>query len=251
MPRGRCHFALLYHLHERIRSDRPDAAAVADRHLPSLVAGSAAPDGMRYVGQLGKMATHFYVEDRRETWGKAVEGLFREHPDLSDPDRLAESDRALVMGYISHLTVDEAFRDIITSQVHGQKVWRPTIKGLWSIVDEIPVGYPDLVGQVDRFTREDTVGLIDCGVLRQYLTRIRGWAQQSDPWDVELLFLALTEDSRPVEEAQREWEQNRSKAAEYIDDERCGRFVDAAVDLAAREIGLFLDGAYSQKAGDR
>ena len=125
MPRGRCHFALLYEFHEALRRERPEVAELADKHLPEFLAGSAAPDGMRYVGRMGKWATHFYAEENKESWGKAVEGMFRAHPDLGDPTKLDSGDLALVLGYISHLTVDESFRDVVTSHVHGTEVWRP------------------------------------------------------------------------------------------------------------------------------
>ena len=130
MPRGRCHFALLYEFHEALRKERPETAELTDRYLPDFLAGSGAPDGMRYIGRMGKLATHFYAEDRRDTWGKAVSGMFNTHPDLADPGKLPDQDLAIVLGYISHLTVDEAFRDTVTSHVHGIENWRPIIQGL-------------------------------------------------------------------------------------------------------------------------
>ena len=244
MPRGRCHFALLSCLHDRLRTDLPDAADLADRHLPDFVAGSAAPDGLRYMAQLGKFATHFYTEDRWDTWGGAVSGLFETHPSLADPAGLSGRDSALLMGYISHLSVDEAFRDTVTNQLHGREVWRPIVRGLWSIVDELPVGYEDLAGAVDGFCRKGQAGFIDREILGQYLDRIREWVEVSDAWAVERLFLELTRSTLSDSDAREEWETNRGVARDYIDEARTGQFIDLATELGVRDIGRFLDGFY-------
>ncbi len=244
MPRGRCHFALLHDLHERLRVCHPEAADLADRHLPDFVAGSAGPDGLRFLGRRGKFATHYYTEDRRETWGKAVQGLFGVNQDIADPGQLQDADIALVMGYISHLTVDEAFRDIVTSQLHGQQGWRPVVKGFWSLVDELPVGYTRLADELARFSRTGCVGPIDRAILGQYLDRIRDWAIWSESWQVELLFLELTQNALPLEAARKEWGSNRQRAMGFLDERRMRRFVDRASELGTREVIRFLDGDY-------
>ncbi len=244
MPRSRCHFALLFALHERLRAEQPEAAALADRHLSDFVAGSVAPDGLRYVGKQGKRATHFYAEDRQETWGQAVAGMFCEHPDLADPGRLPEENLALVLGYISHLTVDEAFRDVVTSRVHGIADWRPVVQGLWSMVDELPIGYSDVPESIDRFSRQDRVGFIDCGMVGEFLTLIRPWADEEDPWELERIFLALIESETPLEEARQRWEVNRRRASVYMDEACRKQFVGEAVRMGAEETVRYLEGTY-------
>ena len=244
MPRGRCHFALLSVLHEQFRRERPDVAALADRHLSDFLAGSVAPDGMRYTGRMGKWATHFYAEDRRETWGQAAAGVFRTHPDLADPDTLPERDRALVLGYLSHLTVDEAFRDVVTSQLHGMANWRPVVHGLWSMVDELPIHYGDMAEQVDRFSRKDRVGFIDCDAVGEFLAQIRPWATEADAWEIELVFLRLIESPLPLSEAWMEWKRKRERAAAFMDAARRERFVAEAVRLGMAETVKYLEGGY-------
>ena len=244
MPRGRCHFALLNVLHERFRAEWPEVAALADRYLPDFVAGSVAPDGLRYIGRMGKLGTHFYTEDRPETWGQAVAGMFRAHPDLADPDRLSEQNRALVLGYISHLTVDEAFRDVVTYQVHGMEEWRSVVRGLWSMVDELPVRYEDVAAQVDRFDRQDCIGFIDCRMVGEYLRLIRPWAAEADPWAIERIFLELIGSEVDLEEAQKMWEKNRERAAALLDDARQEQFVKAAVQMGVDETVRYLEGGY-------
>lgn len=245
MPRSRCHFALLSALHKRLRVEQPKAAALADRYLSDFVAGSTAPDGLRYVGEAGKLATHFYTDEQEETWGQAVARMFRAHPDLADPDRLRERDLALVLGYISHLTVDEAFRDVVTSQLHGMADWRPVVQGLWSMVDELPVGYSDVADAIDRFSRKDRVGFIDCGMVGEFLTLIRPWATEEDPWRLERIFLTLTRSRAPLEEARQRWEANRQRAAAFMDDARRERFVGEALRMGAEEMARYLESGYS------
>ena len=130
MPRGRCHFALVLGLQEQLERDLPEVGALNRQYLPDLVAGSMAPDAMRLLGKMGKYGSHFYTEDRRETWGKSVSGMFEAHPDLADYENMDPRDRVLLMGYIAHLTTDEAFRDEVTIYVHGVEDWRPIIYGV-------------------------------------------------------------------------------------------------------------------------
>ena len=63
-----------------LERDLPEAGALSGRYLPELVAGSMAPDAMRLFGKMGKYGSHFYTEERRETWGKSVSGMFEAHP---------------------------------------------------------------------------------------------------------------------------------------------------------------------------
>ena len=245
MPRGRCHFALLAALHERFHAECPEAATLADEHTPDLLAGTCAPDGLRFVGKKGKFATHFYTDDRRETWGRSVAGLFGTHPDLADPRRLSRADVAVMLGYISHLTVDEAFRDEVTVHVHGVKDWRPIIMGLWSMVDGFSIGNVNYMTEVHRFGREDCVGFIDCRVVGQYLDLVKPWALEDDPWELERIFLRLRRCEMPEDEARRTWEKNVEIAAPFLDDNRRMRFYRAAVDAGMAEAVRYLNGNYT------
>ncbi|MCZ6632055.1 MAG: zinc dependent phospholipase C family protein [bacterium] len=244
MPRGRCHFAMLHLLHERLREALPEMAELADRFFPHFVAGSVAPDALRILGKMGKLPTHFYDEEDRDTWGKSVSGMFASHPDLADPGALEEVDQVLLMGYLSHLTVDEAFRDTITTQVHGIDIWRPIIQGLWSWMDEMPIGYTDLIPAMDGFVRQDHIGFIDCGVVKAFLDRTRPWAEQSDPWRVEKVFLGMIESDLSDEEAKREMEAHRALAAPFLEQEQEPRFVEEAMQTGLKAIRGFFSGRY-------
>ena len=59
MPRGRCHFALVLGLQERLERDLPEVGALNRQYLPDLVAGSMAPDAMRFAGEDGQVRIAF------------------------------------------------------------------------------------------------------------------------------------------------------------------------------------------------
>ena len=244
MPRSRCHLALLCKLQERFRSQLVETSELVGRHYPDFVAGSVAPDGLRFLGQLDKVSTHFYEEGRKDTWGKSVPRMFATHPDLSDPSKLTEPDLAIIVGYISHLTVDEAFRDIVTSHVHGTEDWRPVIEGLWSLVDEIPVEDPQVSAAADAFSRADRIGFIDCEMVTDLLRLIRTWVVEDDPWAIEQHFLQVKKSWISTDEAREAYEQRRLKARSFLPQSRLEEFVEESIEVGFREVEAYLGGAY-------
>ena len=245
MPRGRCHFALVLRLQEQIERDMPEIGALTGRYLPELVAGSMAPDAMRLLGKMGKYGSHFYTEDRRETWGKSVSGMFEAHPNLVDYQNMDARDRVLLMGYIAHLTTDEAFRDKVTIYVHGVEDWRPIIYGLWSYVDELPIDYPDIAGVLDRFEGRGEVGFIDRKTVSRFVRRARGWAEIADPVVHEQIFLKMI--GRPLpDDVEKHLAENRGRADAFFDEKIKARFVNEAIARGRDEIEKFVSGAYSR-----
>ncbi len=245
MPRGRCHFALLLRLQEHLAHELPDIGAFTARYLPDFLAGSLAPDAMRLQGHLGKYGSHFYTEDRRETWGKSVSGMFETHPNLGDYEHLNAPDRVLLMGYIAHLTADEAFRDEVTIRVHGIENWRPIIHGLWSYVDELPIEHPDLVGVLDNFEGCGKVGFIDRETASLFLRRARGWAASEAPLVHEQVFLKMTGQTLSDREVKKRLAENRRRAEAFFDEHIKSRFVDEAIARARDEIEKFVRGIYA------
>ncbi len=245
MPRGRCHFALVLGLQELLERDFPEVGALSGRYLPELVAGSLAPDAMRLFGKMGKYGSHFYTEDRRETWGKSVSGMFEEYPNLADYQNMDPQDRVLLMGYIAHLTTDEAFRDEVTVHVHGIEDWRPVIYGLWSYVDELPIDHPDLAGVLDRFDGRGEVGFIARETVSRFVRRARGWAESEDPVVHEQILLKMM--GRPLsDDVEKHLAENRGRADAFFDENIKARFVDEAIARGRDEIGKFVSGVYSR-----
>ena len=243
MPRGRCHFALVLGLQEQLERDLPEVGALNRQYLPDLVAGSMAPDAMRLLGKMGKYGSHFYTEDRRETWGKSVSGMFEAHPDLADYQNMDPRDRVLLMGYIAHLTTDEAFRDEVTIHVHGVEDWRPIIYGLWSYVDELPIVYPGVAEVLDRFDARGEVGFIDRATVSRFVRRARGWAESADPVVHEQIFLKMV-GRPPSDDMEKHLAENRRRADAFFDADIKARFVDEAIARGRDEIEKFVRGAY-------
>ena len=231
-------------MHEALRTTIPDVAELADRELPSFLAGCVAPDALRYFSDLGKFGTHFYKEDRKETWGRSVSGMFDAHPDLSDPGSLREREVAVILGYISHLTVDESFRDVVTRQVHGTEDWRPVIKGLWSLVDEIELTLDDLPSHLSEYAGDEDIGFVEGKMVREFLDLVGPWAQTSDPWESEKVFLKLVHDTRPEDEARAIWLENRERALPYLDESRFETFIDKAIETGLEEVQAYVNGGY-------
>jgi hypothetical protein len=248
MPRGRCHFALLLALQDRLEVELPEVGALTAAYLPELLAGSLAPDAMRALGKLGKYGSHFYSEDRRETWGKSVSGMFESYPELADYASLEARNRVLLMGYISHLTTDEAFRDEVTIHVHGTEDWRPIIHGLWSFVDELEIGHPDLASVLDQFEGQGKVGFIDLGIVQTFLKRARGWATSEDPFVHERVFLKMIGQSLSDAEVQKRLDGNRGRAASFLSEQRKDDFVDEAIGRALEKIRKFVACGYVRNA---
>ena len=245
MPRGRCHFALVLGLQELLERDLPEVGALNRRYLPDLVAGSMAPDAMRLLGKMGKYGSHFYTEEQRETWGKSVSGMFEAHPNLADYQNMDPRDRVLLMGYIAHLTTDEAFRDEVTIYVHGVEDWRPIIYGLWSYVDELPINYPGVAEVLDRFEGRGEVGFIDREIVSRFVRRARGWAESADPVDLERIFLKMI-GRPPSDDLEKHLAENRGRADAFFDESIKARFVDEAIARGRDEIEKFVSGAYSR-----
>ena len=244
MPRGRCHFALLLALQDRLEAELPEVGVLTAGYLPEFLAGSLAPDAMRALGKMGKYGSHFYSEDRRETWGKSVSGMFESYPELANYASMEARNRVLLMGYISHLATDEAFRDEVTIHVHGTKDWRPIIHGLWSFVDELEIGHPNLAGVLDQFEGQGQVGFIDRGIAQEFLKRARGWAISNDPFAHERVFLEMIGHSLSDAEVQKRIDENRGCAALFLNEQTKQNFVDEALERALDEVRKFVAGGY-------
>lgn len=249
MPRGRCHFSLLLSLQECLKDQLPEIAVITHAHFPDFLAGALAPDAMRSMGKMGKYRSHFYAEDQPDTWGKSVSGMFATHPNLANPASLRHEDIALLLGYIAHLTTDEAFRDEVTIHVHGVENWRPIIRGLWSFVDELPVCRDDLGAQIDRFVRDDVLGFISCDIAGQFLRMARGWAEETDAWQNELVFLKMIGKTISPDEAHETFCSNRLLADPFWDEGRKRAFLQNALKRGMHEIEKFMGGDYAMEMG--
>ena len=152
-----------------------------------------------------------------------------------------------MIGYISHLTTDEAFRDEVTVHVYGVENWRPVIMGLWSMGGRVldrQYGHTNPKSIVSG--RRDNVGFIDCGVVGS----VPGHGQAmgdpgGTPGRVERIFLRLRRCEIQEDEARRAWEDNLRLAGPFLDDTRRMRFYGSAVNEGMAETIRYLEGVYA------
>ncbi|HEU0021636.1 MAG TPA: zinc dependent phospholipase C family protein [Dehalococcoidia bacterium] len=82
-------------------------------HRGSCLLGSTAPD-IRAMTSWDRERTHFAPLSVQEA-GTGTRRMFELYPQLADPRKQSAQTRAFVLGYVSHLTADEAW---ITSMFH-------------------------------------------------------------------------------------------------------------------------------------
>ena len=78
---------------------------IINTNLGSFLLGSVSPD-IRIITKNKRDDTHF-VDLNFQQWGAGIEGMFKSHPSLLDHRNLNDATKAFVIGYASHLLVDE------------------------------------------------------------------------------------------------------------------------------------------------
>lgn len=107
MPNLPMHIYLAHQVAEEL-----DWGYVQD-HLGSCLLGSTAPD-IRAMTKWDRERTHFAPLSVEEA-GTGTRRMFELYPELADARKQSAQTRAFVLGYVSHLTADEAW---ITSMFH-------------------------------------------------------------------------------------------------------------------------------------
>jgi hypothetical protein len=245
MPHTICHLSLFFGLQEQLQAQRPDIAVLVDWHVAATLAGVAAPDALRIFGNDNKFSTHFYVDRDPATWGRSVETMCRMRPEISDPRCLSTSEQAFVLGYISHLTVDEAFREIVTAQLLGHPQWREIVVGLWSLADELPLGRPHLVKVLKQISQADIPNLVDLEPVQRLLSVTAEILICRSSWERELLQREHFSNRFGVKDGQADWERRREMAADFFDTARRQAFVEEAIAFGFQEADRYWDGRYA------
>lgn len=215
-----------------------------DRHRAAALAGLVAPDALRMFGNQDKLATHFYLDRDPATWGHSVETMCRARPDFSHPGRLTASEQAFILGYISHLTVDEAFRETVTARLAGNARWREIVAGLWSLADELPLGCPGLAETLGQIGRKDFPPLVDPEPVHRLLSLAAAALNCRAGWEREQIQQGHSVNRFGMKDSQADWIRRRQMAADFFDDARRQAFIDGALTLGLEEVGRYWDGRY-------
>ncbi|MFQ5855376.1 MAG: hypothetical protein ACE5LU_07025 [Anaerolineae bacterium] len=251
MPRAICHLSLLFSLQESLRAQRPAMAVLMERHLAATLAGLAAPDALRIFAGYDKFSTHFYHDRDPATWRRAVETMCRMRPEVSDPRCLSAHEQAFVLGYISHLTVDEAFRETVTCQLSGNPRWQEIVPGLWSLADELSIDRPHtwagtgLAEILKRISQWDIPSLVEPEPVQRMLLVVAEAVNCHSSWERELLHRRHFGNRFDVKDSQADWERRRRMAAGFFDAVHRQAFVEEAMALGLQESCRYWDGRYT------
>jgi hypothetical protein len=248
MPRAICHLSLFFKLQDQLQVERPAIAALIDQHLAATLAGLVAPDALRIFGRLDKFATHFYLDRDPVTWGRSVEMMCRTRPEISDPQTLSPPEQAFVLGYISHLTVDEAFRETVTVQLSGNPRWREIVAGLWSLADELPVDRPGLVETLQHISQPDIPKLTDPVPVQRLLAITAAVVACPSTWERELLQRRHFGNRFGLKDGQANWEQLKQMSLGFFAGDRRQTFVETALRLGLQEVDNYWNSHYANSA---
>ena len=111
MPRARCHWALLIQTRDALRDAVPEAHRLVTDHRGEFFAGGIAPDAIRLFAGRDKPSSHFYDDQRQETWESVAvaAAMCAAQPAVADPRRLSPEGRAWLLGYLTHVLTDVAY----------------------------------------------------------------------------------------------------------------------------------------------
>jgi hypothetical protein len=157
-------------------------------NLGSCLLGSTAPD-IRAMTKWDRELTHFAPLSVQEA-GTGTRRMFKLYPELADPRKQSAQTRAFVLGYVSHLTADEAW---ITSMFHtnfgeGNRIADTEVEShIWDRAIQLDMDRRvfaelDGLGNATDILPESEAGVaiefLEQAVLqewREWVTRFLGW----------------------------------------------------------------------------
>lgn len=250
MPRGRAHYAVLCRVRDRLRAEYADAYALVVGWPGDLYAGLAAPDALRLFAGRDKRSTHFYDDQRRDTWDNAVRELFRAHAEEADPRRLDPATTAWMLGYVSHLVTDVAYWRHVIALLPGPPPWEPH-HGAWLLVDRLPIPSEDRLSCLGEACWEAAPAWIDREAVRSLALFLAGRVlPPDDPWEVEIAYHRGGQPGHPSVEELRtahlpQWQQNLIAAQAILPERQIDAFVEEAVQRSVVAIRAYLAGEFA------
>ncbi|MGH2354644.1 MAG: zinc dependent phospholipase C family protein [Chloroflexota bacterium] len=256
MPRARCHWALLIRTRHALQTQAPEAYDLAVRHRAEFFAGGMAPDAIRLFGGRDKLSSHFYDDQRRETWDRVVEAMCLAQPAVADPGRLDDPARAWMLGYLTHVLTDVAYWRHVVTKLPPFPAHMGVHHGAWVLADQIaiPAGERTLDAEDLRF--DAAPPWVDEPAMRQMLARVTGRILAMDGiWPVELTYLRSRPDLDGKPEAEvlaallPEWEANLARARTALPADVWPAFQADAVAGSVAAITTYLGAPVRSTAG--
>ena len=248
MPSLGSHLTSAYGLASRLGDGRIDA----DRG--SYYLGSTAPD-MRVLMRVDRRLTHFFdLADFEQQ--DSIARMFEEHPRLGDAASLDVATCAFLAGYMTHLLMDEHYIQSIYRQFFGE---RSALGGdLWAnvldralqyemnrreLVDDAALG--DVRTAIDASQSTVGVDFIDAALWPEWRDFTRGITHQQPDWErfprvmhIHLRRAGFSDEA--IEQVASDPPQVVHEAIEHVSEERLGRYLEEATELAFERLREYL-----------
>src|SRR5919108_5668305 len=249
MPRARCHWALLVRTGAALETELPEAHAIARERRGEFLAGGLAPDALRLFAGRDKPSTHFYDDQRPETWGHVVEALCAAQPAVADPRRLERPAVAWMLGYLTHLLTDVAYWRHGITALPPFPAHAGVHHGAWLLADQLPLPASERALDVEAIRFDLAPGWIDEAAVRRMFDRVsNGILGPDGMWPVELGYFRHHPEARGRADAELLaervplWERHVTEARAALPPAAWDRFAADAVASSVQAIQRYLAG---------
>ena len=247
MPRARCHWLLLVQTGEALQAARPVAFEVVSTHRGEFFAGGVAPDALRLFGGHDKPSTHFYDDQRRDTWGHVVATLCAAHPSMADPRRHERATHAWMLGYLTHVMTDIAYWRHVLALLPPFPEQAAAHYGAWMVADQVLIPLEEQRLDVAALRFDAAPPWVAAEPVRRMLDRLTGGIlAATDPTAVELAYWRNRPESQGQTDAQllaergAAWESSLAQARALLPDSTWRAFRDDALEGAVQAIADYL-----------
>ena len=248
MPRLRCHWALLAEARRALLEDPPPIGTTLREHRAEYFAGGVAPDALRLFAGADKPSTHFYDDQRRETWDarSVIRRLTAAHPRVADPAALAGPAQAWLAGYLAHIAADVAYWEHVLPHLPPFPERSEAHHGAWLIADDCALDAGDRALDPEAVDYAAAPPWVDPQVVKRMLIRLQSRILVDGMWPVELAYFrarpeaAGRSDEDLLADLQSEWESNLAQARDMIPALAWDAFRTAAVRRACEFVRAYL-----------
>lgn len=249
MPRLRCHWALLAEARRGLLDDPPPVGPVLQTHRAEYFAGGVAPDALRLFAGADKRSTHFYDDQRRDTWDRVIQTIASQQPGVASPADLGPARQAWMAGYLAHIAADIAYWEHVLPYLPPFPERSEAHHGAWLIADDCALPVDDRTLDTDAVNYSAAPPWVDPEPVKRMLTRLQSRILVDGMWPVELAYFR----SRPEAAGRRDedllaehrpaWEANLSQARDLIPSSAWDAFRANAVERSCATVRAYLRSA--------